>query len=252
MENTVFKRFLKEFKDGINLNKNVLDDAIKELLEVGEQVSLNKIIDVIDSYENIFANNKENKKIAIWYSGKPEITMTYIIDSVLYNNNVTLYTESYKPITEILYTIFNEVLLELKIKNEWIEYNSNLSEKALKENENNYDEIVYVGDYFEYEKFKTLFKRDITYNNYGYIKILIDKIKYQEEYKKIITYTYVENIVLDVYNVIEEFISESNKEDFLIAYVEDEKIDKLKNEINSEELLINTFPYEAYKFKIKR
>lgn len=252
METTIFKRLLKEIKDGINLNKNVLDEAIKEAMEEGESINLNKLIDLINSYENAKSEAREEKCIALLYSGKPEITLTYMIDSILYNNKVVLCTERNKTITEILYTIFNESLVNLKFKNEWIEYSSEYDEFFIRDNESKFDKIVYVGDYFEYEKLKSFFKKEPEYNNYGYIKLFMDKVKYQEDYKKIIKYTYVENIALDVYNNVDDFIRESKKEDFSVVYAESELADKIKNEAKSGEILVNTFPYETYKFKINR
>ena len=252
MENTAFKCLLKEIKDGIDLNKNVLDEAIKEAMEEGEVINLKKLIELINSYENIGAESQEGKSIAVLYSGKPEITLTYMLDSILYNNKVTLCAEQNKSITEIFYTILKESLAELKLKNEWIEYSSDYDEFFLRENENKFDKIVYVGDYFEYEKFKSFFKKEPEYNNYGYIKLFMDKVKYQEEYKKIIKYTYIENIALDVYNNADDFIKESKKEDFSVIYANSELADTIKEEVKSEEILVNTFPYESYKFKIKR
>lgn len=252
MESIIFRNLLREVKDGIKSNKKVLNDAIQEAMSKGEFINLDKLIELISSYENMQVNVPEGKKIAVSYSGKPEITLNYMLDSILYNNRVTLCANNNKPITEILYTILNESLVNLKIKNQWVDYNSNYNEIFLKDNESNFDKIIYIGDYFEYERFKDFFKKEVEYNNYGYIKLFMDKSKYSDEYKKIVKFTYVENIALEVYDDVDDFISESRKEDFAVIFADFKLINKIQKEVKAEEILFNTFPYDSYKFKIER
>lgn len=252
MENATFRSLLREIKDGIKSNKNVLDKAIQEAMSKGEFIKIDKIIELVTSFENVQVEAPEGKKIAVTYSGKPEITLTYMLDAILYNNKVTLCTNSNKPITEILYTILNESLVNLKIKNQWVDYNSNYNEIFLRDNESKFDKIIYIGDYFEYERFKYFFKKDVEYNNYGYIKLFMDKAKYPEEYKKIVKFTYIENIALEVYDDVEDFISESRQEDFAVIFADFQLINKIQRELRAEEILFNTFPYDSYKFKIER
>lgn len=252
MENTLFKNLLKEIKDGIKTNKRTLDKATKEAMSKGEFIKIDKILDLINYYENVQVEVPEGKKIAVSYTGKPEITLTYMLDSILYNNNIVLCANNNKPITEILYTILNESLVNLKIRNQWVDYSSNYNEIFLRDNENKFDKIVYIGDYFEYEKFKSFFKKDVEYNNYGYIKLFIDKVKYQEEYKKIMNYTYAENIALEVYDDLGDFISESRETDFAVIFADFQMINKIQRSLRAEEILVNTFPYDSYKFKIER
>lgn len=252
MENTIFRNLLREFKVGIKSNKKTLDKLIQEAMSKGEVIEVNKIIDLVSSYENIQVDKPEGKKLAVTYSGKPEITVNYMLDSVLYNNRVTLCANNNKPITEILYTIFNESLINLKIRNQWVDYNSNYNEIFLRDNENKFDKIIYIGDFFEYERFKGFFKKEVEYNNYGYIKLFLDKAKYPEEYKKIIKFTYAENIALEVYDDVEDFINESRPEDFAVVFADFQLINKLQKELKAEEILFNTFPYDSYKFKIER
>ncbi len=252
MENAIFKTLLREIKDGIKSNKNVLDKVVQESMSKGEFIKIDKIIELISSFENVQVEAPEGNRIAVAYSGKPEITLTYMLDSILYNNKVTLCTYNNKPITEILYTILNESLINLKIKNQWIDYNSNYNEIFLKDNENNFNRIIYIGDYFEYERFNCFFKKEVEYNNYGYIKLFMDKSKYPDEYKKIVKFTYVENIALEVYDDVDDFISESREEDYAVIFADFQLINKIQKELKAEEILFNTFPYDSYKFKIER
>lgn len=250
MEKTQFKGLLKEIKDGIDLNKNVVDKAIKEELSKGVNIKLERILEIIDAYENMEVSIPENKTFAVTYSGNPEITITYMLDSVLYNNKVILCANGSKIINEVLYTIFTESLNGCKLKNQWVDYNSNYNEIFLRDNQDKFDKIIYIGDYFEYEKFKYFFKKDVQYNNYGNIKLFIDKVKYQDEYKRIFKYAYLENISLEIYDDPEDFINESREEDYSIIFGDLEQINKIKKGLKAGTLLINAFPYETYKFEI--
>lgn len=252
MEKVVFNNLLKEINNGLKLNKKIIDQALNKEMSKGNTVRLERITNILKDFENIDGKN-EAQSIAVCYSGAPEITITYILDSILYNNKITLCVNEYKIINEVLITIIVESMKKLNIKNLWINYSSSYNEIYLRDNEKNFDNIVFIGDFFEYEKFKYFFKTNVEYNNYGYIKIFMDKSKYKNEYKEIMKYAYIENIYLEIYDDIQEFIDESKKEDFAIAYIDDFKvINKLQKEIKSGELLINNFPFDAYKFKIIR
>lgn len=252
MENTIFKNLLIEIKNGIEANKKLLDKEIQKAMSKGEFISIDKIIELVSSYENIQVDVPEETKIAVAYSGKPEITVTYMLDSILHNNRVTLCANSNKQITEILNTILNESLINLKMKNQWVDYDSNYNEIFLRDNENEFDKIIYIGDYFEYERFKSFFKKKVEYNNYGYIKLFMDKTKYSEEYKKIVNFTYLENISLELYDDVDDFINESREEDFAVIFADFQLINKIQKGLRAEEILFNTFPYDSYKFKIER
>lgn len=253
MEISEFEKLLNEIIDGIKCNKRTIEQAINEELSKGNFIKTEKIIEIIEEYKKENEHKQENEKIAVCFDGKPEITITYILDSIIYNNNVTLCINGNKIINKVLINIILESFINCKIKNKWINYDSNFNEIYLKDNEKYFDKIVYIGDFFEYERFKSFFKKEVEYNNYGYIKLFMDKSKYKEEYNKIMKYTYVENIYLEVYNDIQDFINESKKEDFAIVYVDDFKlVNQIQKELKAEELLVNNFPYENYKFKIKR
>jgi hypothetical protein len=170
----------------------------------------------------------------------------------LYNNKVTLCTNGNKSINEILYNILIESLNACRIRNQWVYYNENYNEIFLRDNQNEFDKIIYIGDYFEYEKFKVFLKKDVEYNNFGYIKLFIDKLQYEEEYKKIFNFAYMNNISLEVYDDIEDFISESRAEDFAVIFADFRIINKIQRELRADEIIVNTFPYDTYKFKIIR
>ncbi len=252
MEKSVFVNLVKEIENGINQNREKVDQALNKEVSKGNLISIDRVYSALKYYQNIDEPFNEGKTIAVSYPGRPEITVSYILDSILYNNQITLCVNENKIVNDVLITIIVECMRKLNIKNMWINYNSTYNEIYLRDTEKEYDELVYIGDFYEYQMFKQFFKKEVEYNNYGYIKLLIDKKQNQEEYQKIMQYSVKENICLETYTDIDEFINESKETDFAVAFINDFKdINKLQKLMKSDELLINTFPYDTYNFKIR-
>lgn len=253
MDRMRYDNLLNEINSGIKLNKKNIEDAIKEEYSKGTYISLEKISSIINSYKNVKSIDKpENKTIAVSYNGNPEITINYMLDSVLYNNRVVLCANGNNSINEILYNIFTDSLKGSKIANQWVDYSPEYNEIFLKDNQNKFEKIIYIGDYFEYQKFKTLFKIKVEYNNYGFLKLFIDKSKYKDEYKKIISFSHKNNIALEVYDDPDDFISENKDEDYSIIFADISEINQIQRRLRGGKILINAFPYDSYKFEINR
>lgn len=250
MDKFVLKNLINTINKGINDNKQTIEQAIEEELNSGNNVDLQIILNLLETYRKIENFEQKNTIIAVCYNGNPEITITYILDSIIHNNKVTLCATGNKIINEVLITIILESMYCCKIKNEWIDYSADNDENYLKNNQHLFDKIVYVGDYFEYKNFKYFIEKDVEYNNYGYIKLYIDKSKYMNEYKEIMKYTYFQNIYLEVYTDINDFINDSTPLDFSVVYADEPFVTQIKESIKTKHLLINKFPYSSYRFKI--
>lgn len=252
MEKTQFQELLKEINKEIEHNKEELNKVVQEEFSKGTNVSIEEIVKLINSYNEAKVVAPEGKSIAVTYSGNPEIAVTYMLDSILYNNKVVLFANGNKKLNELLYSIFSQSLIGCKIKNQWIDYNSNYNEILLKDHEESFNEIIYIGDYFEYMRFKNFFKKEVKYSNYGNIKLFINKDQYGDEYNKIIKFCDLKNISLEIYDDADDFINESREEDFAVVFADFKDVNKFQKLLRSGEILINTFPYDSYKFKIER
>ena len=253
MEKTLFTNILKELNDELKKNKSKIDKALNEEYSKGMPTSFSKIEKIINEYQKVEKFKSEGKKIAVCYDGRPEITLTYILDSMVFNNNITYCLNGNKKINSVLIEVVQNSFLNCRIKNEWINYDEKYNEIYLRDTEKFFDKLVYIGDYFEYERFCLFFKKPVEYNNYGYIKLYIDSKKHNDLYKKIMEYSYKENIYLEVYNDIRDFILESKKTDFAVLFLDDSKLlNKAQKMIKASELIINSFPFDEYKFKVIR
>lgn len=252
MEKIIFRNLLREIDLELHENKSKINEALNKEMSKGNFINIQKVSNVIKNYLEMDDMENENKKIAVAYTGHPVITISYILDSILYNNQITLCVNENKIINDALITLVVSCMRKLNIKNMWINYNSTHNEIYLKDNEDDFDEIVYIGDFYEYEMFKSIFTKEVKYNNFGYMKLLINKNTNAEEFKRIMNYTNKENIYLEVYSEIDEFINESKEQDYAVAFINDFKdINKLQKGMRAGDLVINAFPYDTYGFKIR-
>ena len=252
METTGKIRLLKEILEGFNDNKTIINQAIEKEYEDGNYIVFDNLKEVINRFISEVMDDEiksQNQKRAIYCDGNPEIVLNAILHSIMYDNNIVIICDGYKIINEVINSIINESIKMLNLKNNWIDYNSKYNEAFIKENQNKFSEIIFVGDYFEFENFKYGVKTKLIYNNFGYIKLYIDKSIFLNDYKEIMKYAYIHNIYIDIYNDLDDFLNEAKNEDFGIAFVDDENIEKCKNS-NFGKLFINENPLNNYKFKM--
>ena len=252
MDKANFKLFIKELKNQLMINRNIIDKAINEEMSKGKCINFDKINTLISEYENVDEFYNEKKIIAIRYSGMPEITMEYILDSIVYNNRITFCITETKILNNLLIEFAVDSLINCKIKNQWIDYQSSYNDIYLKDHQKFFHKIIFIGDYFEYQRFSGMMSRKIEYNNFGHIKLFLDKNIYSEEYKKIMEYAYKENLYIEIYNDVEDFINESRSEDFAIVFADFKTANQINRELRADEIMINAFPYDSYRFKIER
>ena len=253
MDTQMIKKMLKEINKGFIYNKKIIFKAIENEFEEGYTFDYDTLISILYKYEKLVENDikHELKRKAVVCSGNPEITLTVMLDAISYNNNVVISCSGYKIINEVMYTIISESIKELNLKNNWIDYNETYNELYIKNNQKKYDEILFVGDYFEFKNFKYYINTKLQYNNFEYIKLYLNKNKNLNEYKTIMKYAYIKNIYVEVYEDLEEFIIDSTENDFGVAYVSEEEITKLKGKSKFKDLLINEYPFTNYRFKLR-
>lgn len=244
--NKIIKRIKNDFLE----NKKVIESCIKAELKNGNIVSFDSFINEIEctQKEVLNINNKEYKKeIAVIYDGRPETTLNIIINSIYFENKITFYAEGYELISTVIVELINKILEEVKIKGKFNLYHEIDIDDIIK-NEEKYDKIMYIGDYFECEKIQGFLKKEIEYNSFGHIKAYIDKNKYLEEYKELMKSSYKNNINVEYYSDLEEFIDNVNNKDTIIVYEENEILDDIIKKINPKKILKHAEYMDSYRF----
>lgn len=245
-----FNKIIRQIKNTFSENKKVLENCIKAELKNGNIISFDSFINEIECAEKevLNINNGDTKKnIAIIYDGRPETTLNIIINSIYFENKVYLYAEGYELISAVIIKLIENTLSEFKIEN-IINLYQNVNIEEISENEENYDKIIYIGDYFEYEKVQAFLKKEVEYNSYGHIKVFIDKNKYLNEYKELMKNSYKSNINVEYYSDFEDFLENVNEKDTVIIYEENDVLENLLKKVNTKKVLKHSEFMESYRF----
>lgn len=112
------KKFFNKFKDNLNENKEYLEQANMIDVEVTKKkIKLETLIEIVDKYKEAEFKNLD-KTFIIYYKGDPYITINLFMQALLNRSKIVLAQDEFMISTnEILFTIFNKTLKELKIDN---------------------------------------------------------------------------------------------------------------------------------------
>lgn len=253
MNENVYNKFIKKILSEINENEKVFNKAITtELNDYGHKVDLEYIKAVLKNGENVLKISElENKNIAVAYNGDIEVTIQMILFALKNNLKINFFAESYEIINTCLFTLILEIMKDSKIENIYLDYDLKYDENYLRNHQEDFDKIVYIGEPFEYQNFKYFINKDVFYYNYKSYKIYIDQAKYLEEYKEFMKYAYMQNISLDVYDDIDDFVENVLEIDRVVIYTDDElEKNNIIGKLKTKEIICNEFPYDEYRFKI--
>ena len=252
MDSKLFKTILVELKKNFLLNKNLIDKALYEDFSKKMPVNFEKVYSYIEKYDGTDDFLNEKKSIAYMYNGLPEVTIELILDSIVHGNRTTFFITSHKDLNRIIIECAIDAIINCHIQNTWIDFDIDYNEIYLRDNYASYQEISFIGDYQECKRMEQMIGRNINYYNYGVIKLYIDMNEYEEEYKKINDYCYKNAIALETFDDIEDFISGVREEDYSIIYADINVINQMSRLTRADEIAFNSFPYDDYRFKVKR
>ena len=252
MDKNIFNKIVNSIKLTLRDSDKLLQKCIAEEEKYGNSIEKAKIFEVIDEYKDSSQFDKEGLKLGIIYSGNYQITIKYILDSILHENKIVLSNLLCEDFTSFIVSLFDAVLKDLKVDNPVIKYNC--SEQELIQEEG-IDSIIYIGDLFNYNSFRGRYRRNSTlkYNSYDeYIKLLLDVNKKENRgiYAKIFAYCYKANIIIERYNTFEELQEDNLETDYIVAYVNEEDKQRCLESLKYETILFNTFPFDNYKFNV--
>lgn len=112
------KKFFAKFKNNLLGNKDYLEKANEIDTEITrKKIKIETIIEIIDNYANVKFQNLD-KTFIVYYKGDPYLTINLFLQALLNRSKVILAQDEFMLATnEILITIFNKTLKELKIEN---------------------------------------------------------------------------------------------------------------------------------------
>ena len=253
--NKILQRIKKEIKDNKDLIEKT-DQIDRQNSPKMQKIEIDKLLKNIDKYTDTTPiKERENKTIITSYYGDPYITIELCIKSIIANNKIILAIEDFRlGLNKIIVEIFNKVLKERKINNNIFICNL-ISKSEIKENIENIDKIICIGNKNTYTNLKKIPK--VEYYPYNNIELYCDSDELTELQNKLYEYAIENNIEIEIYDDeynIDKSIELINKygEGFCAVLLtkSKENVEKFRQKVKTRYICINENPYNKYNFKI--
>lgn len=225
MDKNIFTKFVDNFKNEIT-NNMVLKDAIYQEEFSGNFIKITNCFKQIEYTKDLIDNNDfyiNYSNLALMYNGNPNVLIHILLNAVFFNFNLTLYADSYLKFQACLTKIAKVLLEEYNMKLR-IQIIDNKREQHLKDNQNTFDKIIYVGDYFNFKNLQYYITTTMQFSSYGHIKVYAGDSNIDSELTK---FAYMNNIELEIYENFDEFFAELNNDDDIIC-LDKEKLSLLE------------------------
>lgn len=254
MTDNEYKFIVQKLTTDILNSQNALMEALQE--ELYQNINRIDFVDVMkvisDDYAKVITNvNLEGKKIAVICKGHPNITLQILLFALRNNVRVKLVTLNYHIINNYLYNIYENIMQYMKIPNVYFNYDENYLEQDMMKNNSNFDKIIYIGNYFDYENFEYFCDgENLMFWNDNNIKIFMPREEYKEEYKMIIKTCYINNVETEVYENEEEFFEEVQEGECALVYTTEENKQRFLDKLDARLIKFNNFNLNDFRFKI--
>lgn len=252
MTDKEYKLIVQKLLSAFVENKAILVSAIQEEYKKNlNRIDFDGVIKNLSNYAQMETDSTlENKKVAVVCKGDPEMTIQILLAAIRNDIHIKLVALNYNIINTCIYTIFDEIMQELKVPNVYYSYNENYFEQDIIDRSKAYDKIIYIGSYFDYQNFEYFCEnKNILFWNDNNIKVLMDREEHKEEYKEMVKYAYANNIELEVYEDEDEFFEELGDGEFAIIYTNEDE-ESFLNRTNARIVKFNEFNIEDFKFKV--
>ena len=104
----------------------------------------------------------------------------------------------------------------------------------LKDNQNTFDKVIYVGDYFNFKNLQYYITTTMQFSSYGHIKVYAGDSNIDSELTK---FAYMNNIELEIYENFDEFFAELKNE---LLYDHEKAYNHLNEEYRNKKTITKT------------
>ena len=253
----IFEKIKQDIKSEIRDNRQIIQKANSIDNEiVKKHIDIDKLFEIIDSY-NLNNNEKKEAKIkAVIYNGNPYITLNLCLQALCNKDIIILYYDDFMlGVNSVLISIIKNVLKEYKLEKILIAKEGAKKEEIEKLGKQ-ISKIIVIGKSNFYQKLKINNKKYFPLNN-GLLYCDNEKFeelksaifKYSMETQEELEFIYEEDIEDLIYMINENEFSNT----VIILTENDEIKNKLNNNIFGKKVYINQNPYkneiiEIYKY----
>lgn len=249
------KTIIELFNSTIKTNSSIFNTAISNDYKFNRyKISTQKITNILLS--NIECDIPlSNKNIMVRYNGNPYITLNLILLSLKNNFNILFLPTNKYSVNQIFIKIFGDILKKMRLYNS-IELCTNVSDDEIYKSQDKFDEIIYIGNVYNHDKFVQDINIPIIYNGFGTLEIYVDNENdFSRELSLLNKYIYENN--LDIHYFHSDQLKKAilfensyrNRYCFIIYSKDCKKAKKIASLIDSKFVYINPDEIE-YEFKL--
>lgn len=243
------KNIINIFTNTINSNSSIIDTAISNDYKFNRyHIRKSEILNILSSFDSSYPQ-LSGKNILVRYNGNPYVTLNLILLSLRNNFNILFLPTKKFSLNDIFIKIFNDMCQNISLS-------INVSDSKIFESQERFDEIIYIGNVYNYNRFKENINIPILYNGFGTLEIYVDnEDDFPSELYELNKYIYENNIDIHYFHSTDlkkSVLFENtykNRYCFIIYSKDLEKANKIKSLINAKFIYINPKKID-YKFEL--
>lgn len=249
------KSIITQFHKTLDSNSSIFDTAISNDYKFTRyKVSKSGIQNIIFS-NDIYNIPLSNKNVLIRYNGNPYLTLNLILLSLKNNFNILFLPIKKYSLNSIFIKVFNDILKNMRLYKS-LQISTDISDNEIFKFQEKFDELIYIGNVYNYTRFKENINIPITYNGFGTLEVYVDdETNFSKELYELNKYIYENNLDIHYFHSTQLkkailFENSYNNRYCFIIYSKDlDKAKKIASLINTKFLYINPSTLD-YKFKL--
>lgn len=259
IDETIYKRFLNLLEKKIK--EKVFLEGMKKCQEIDlkyyeKVIREEQLLNIVRKYKEKEMKLNENiKNIQILLPGNPEIVFMLAIEAIRNNLKMLIIIEDFcLAQNTMLIELINSSLKDMRLK-EIIKLENQLEDEKIIQNSEKFDMTMCIGNSNDYNILSKKIK-DLKFYPYNILEVYSDSDELEEIRKKIYDYSMLNQYEMEIYDMdfnIEDVIEEINRDGYGFCSVlfsrDKEKINKFKENVKSQYVIINENPFNKIKFE---
>lgn len=255
--NNIYQYFLKILERKIkekDFVKKLMDVMKIDIKHYDKTISIEELESSLYEYKNKKININEYENIQILLVGNPQMVFKLGMEIARNNVNIEINIQDFCLGQNLLIVeLINETLKECKISRR-ITLNNLLSDSEIKNNSVNFDKTICIGDSNTYNALKKQIS-DIELYPYNIIDLYCSTDEFEKLQELLFDYSEQNQFEIDIYDEMElddaiELINNGYKYCALLLSKDKIQIEKFKNEVKSEYIVVNENPFNITKFEL--
>lgn len=260
IENKIYINFLDKLEKKI-LEKE-FNESLKKVIEIDnkhykKQLDKETLINIINEYREKKLENSNSNIVQVLLLGNPEVVFRLGIEAVRQQTSMTIVIDDFcfaqnTFLIEVIKLIFKDCNIKLQINLENL-----LTTKQILENNSKVNKTVCIGDSNRYNELVEKIE-NLQFYPYNIFEVYSDSDELEELQEKIYDFAMTNGFEVEIYNTDVDFddvIEMINMDGYgfcgVLLSKDKEKINKFKEKIYCDYIVVNENPFTKTKFELE-